>query len=369
MKILIATGIYPPSIGGPATYSKLLNDELPSHNIAVEVLSFDQVRHLPKVVRHIAYFFKVLGALRKCDLVYAQDPVSVGLPAVIAAKILGKPLVLKVVGDYAWEQGTQRYGVEDLLDVFVTKDTYVFQVKVMKYIQSFVARHAKKIIVPSRYLKRIVTAWGVPGNKVTVIYNAFSPVPLEATKEELKIELNIPGNIIVSIGRLVPWKGFTTLISLMPSIVAKFPLAELLIIGTGPQKYELIARIKQEKMEKHVRIIDALPKVELLKYLKASDVFVLNTAYEGFSHQLLEALAVQTPVITTNVGGNPELITHEVDGILVEYNDKENILSAIEKILHYKVIGATFAQEGNKKLQEFSKERMLNDLIHTFKAL
>ncbi len=55
MKILIATGVYPPEDGGPATYSKLLKDELLGRKIAVEVLPFRTVRHLPKVVRHVAY--------------------------------------------------------------------------------------------------------------------------------------------------------------------------------------------------------------------------------------------------------------------------------------------------------------------------
>src|SRR3989344_3451656 len=87
-KILIATGIYPPDIGGPATYSKLLADELSKHNFNVSVLSFGEVRKLPKVLRHIIYFFKVWRRGKKADIIFAQDPVSVGLPAVLAAEIL-----------------------------------------------------------------------------------------------------------------------------------------------------------------------------------------------------------------------------------------------------------------------------------------
>ncbi len=81
MKILIATGIYPPDIGGPATYSKLLKDELPGRGIDVQVLSFGQVRHLPKIIRHFSYLLKILKLGRGVDVIYAQDPVSVGFPA------------------------------------------------------------------------------------------------------------------------------------------------------------------------------------------------------------------------------------------------------------------------------------------------
>ena len=104
LKILICTGIYPPDIGGPATYSKLLFEELPKMGIETRVLSFGEVRHLPKILRHFVYFIKVLKMGRRADIIYAQDPVSVGLPAMLAAKILRKKFILKVVGDYAWEQ-------------------------------------------------------------------------------------------------------------------------------------------------------------------------------------------------------------------------------------------------------------------------
>src|SRR3989344_2242944 len=104
MKVLIATGLYPPEIGGPATYSKCLEELLPAQGIKVAVLPFSRVRRWPKVVRHIAYFFLVLREGYRTDAVYAQDPVSVGLPAFFGAFLMRKPFFLKVVGDYAWEQ-------------------------------------------------------------------------------------------------------------------------------------------------------------------------------------------------------------------------------------------------------------------------
>ena len=106
--VLVTTGIFPPDIGGPATYSKLLLDELPKHGLDISVLSFGEVRHLPKIIRHISYFFKVLRRGKGVDIIYAQDPVSVGLPSVVASKILRKKFLLKVVGDYAWEQYMQK---------------------------------------------------------------------------------------------------------------------------------------------------------------------------------------------------------------------------------------------------------------------
>jgi len=85
MKILIATGVYPPESGGPATYSKFLNDNLPGKGFEVEVYPFREVRKYPKIIRHIAYFLEALRKAKGKDIIYAQDPVSVGLPAFLAS--------------------------------------------------------------------------------------------------------------------------------------------------------------------------------------------------------------------------------------------------------------------------------------------
>ena len=99
MKIVLATPLYPPEIGGPATYAKLLEEGLPSSGIEVALVKFSEVRHLPKLIRHYAYYRRVLAAVRRADAVLALDPVSVGLPAMWAARKAGKPFVVKIVGD------------------------------------------------------------------------------------------------------------------------------------------------------------------------------------------------------------------------------------------------------------------------------
>jgi len=88
-KILIATGLYPPEEGGPAAYAKILYDKLPEYGISVDVVPFRRVRFLPKIIRHLVYFFIILWRGLFADVIYALDPVSVGFPSFLAAKILG----------------------------------------------------------------------------------------------------------------------------------------------------------------------------------------------------------------------------------------------------------------------------------------
>ena len=253
MKILIATGIFPPQGGGPAKYSKLLFDKLPQYGFEVTVVNFGDVLGFPKIIRHVIYFFRLFLKGFSNDIIFAQDPVSVGLPAMLVSKVLRKVFYLKIVGDYAWEQGMQRFAVMDLLDVFSKEyKKYSFQVKVLKRIELFVANHADQIIVPSEYLKKIVGNWGVRLSKIEVIYNGFNVPEIKSGKDELRKKFNYVGKVIVSPGRLVPWKGFDTVISAFPYILKTNPGVKLVIIGEGPEEKRLRGEVEKFNIEDKV---------------------------------------------------------------------------------------------------------------------
>ena len=361
--LLVATGLFPPDIGGPATYSKILNDELPSHGLSVKVLSFGEVRHLPKLIRHLAYAWKVFRLAPQSKIIYAQDPVSVGLPVMLACWLRRRSYFLKIVGDYAWEQGSQRFGVVDLLDDFSVRNNYAWPVRILKKIQLLVAHRAQKVIVPSEYLKKIVGNWGALAEKIKVIYNAFeAPASLPA-KETLRQELGFEGLVITSVGRLVPWKGFELLIDLMPELSEKFSNLKLYIIGEGPER-NILEKLIAAKNLTNVFLTGRLSQNELLKYIKASDIFVLNTSYEGFSHQLLEVMWCGTPMVTTAVGGNVELIKDDETGFLVGYNERAALKSAIENILVDSDLASRLSQAAETKVSEFSKDRMIEKLLN-----
>ncbi len=367
-KVLICTGIFPPQIGGPATYSKLLLDKLPTRGIDVRIQNFGSVIKYPKVIRHIIYFFKVFFSSFDVDIIYAQDPVSVGLPAFFTARVLRKKFYIKIVGDYAWEQGTQRYGVTDLLDEFsVGYKKYSWQVRMLKRIQFFVTNNADKIIVPSNYLKKILVNWGIKGDKIQVIYNAFHAIDFNGTKEEMRKKFNINFPMIISVGRLVSWKGFDTLIKLMPEIIKEIPDAKLYIVGDGPDKDYLASCVKKNGVEDSVVLTGKMKQNDLFEYIKASDLFVLNTSYEGLSHQLLEVLYLETPILCSDAGGNIEVIDTGLNGELFKYNDKETIKRSIINLLKNKEIADKYVEKGKEKLDFFGEERMLREIANVLK--
>lgn len=345
MRILVATGIYPPEIGGPATHTVLMEEQLPAYGHAVTVLPFRVSRKYPKGIRHLHYFFTLLRASRHADVLFAQDVLSVGLPALLVATLTQKPFVVRVPGDYAWEQATQRYGVTDTIDEFQTKK-YGWRVTLLRWLQQRVVQGATKVVTPSNYFYRLVSGWGVRRERIVTIYNgvdlSLAPSPVSHSYAPL----------MVTAGRLVPWKGFSMLIT----ILAALPEWHLVIIGSGPDEQALRAQIEKKGLTNRVHVIGSITRAELLGWCQSADAFVLNTSFESFSYQIVEAMHVGVPVITTAVGSLPELITTDKEGVLLAPNDASAFTAAIRSVVNNPELWAKRTRQAQVKAKQFSIE-------------
>jgi glycosyltransferase involved in cell wall biosynthesis len=361
-KLLIASGIYPPDIGGPATYSSLLVKEFPKRGFVVKVLTYGPAgisRKIPKGLRHLIYFFVCLFKAINSDIIFAQNQLSAGLPAMIAAKFTGCKFIMRVPGDSVWEWAVQKRGIKEGIDDFQDKK-YGFVIEIRRKVQRFVANRADAIITPSFYLKKIVSRWVKNTGKIHVIYNG-----IELDKSE---NYNIDQNkdkIILSVGRMVPWKGFDVLVELMSDL----PDWKLVIIGEGPIKNKLEELIEKMKLSKSVELINSLSRKELLEYLTKAKIFILNTSFESFSFQVVEAMNAGVPVITTNICNLPEIIDNGQEGILVEPNNKKQIIEAIEKLDKDDNLRKNIIINARKKVQKFSLENTMDDLQKLLESL
>lgn len=360
MKVFVATGIYPPESGGPATYTKLLEEYLPKEGVDVEVLPYRTVRMFPKVLRHIFYAFKCIRPILSADIVYAQDAVSVGLPACIVAGILRKPFVVRIPGDYAWEQGRQRFGVSDTIEDFQNKK-YSWRVEFFRAIQRYVVRRARCVVVPSNYMQGIVSLWVTDSQKVETIYSSIS-MPVETLLPKNRPE----GFLIVTVGRLVPWKHIDQIILTLKSL----PEVSLVVVDDGPLRTELEALVVSENLSERVSFVGRLPREEVMGWVAASDLFVLNSSYEGLSYLLVEAMALGTPVIATNVGGNPELVRDGVDGRLINAGDTEMLVRTIRSLKDNKAECEHYALSAKKRVEEsFSIDVAVKKLTTLFMSV
>jgi len=367
MKVLIATPLYPPDDGGPATYTRFIESAFPAQHVDVRVVSFSNFRKYPKLLRHFLYALELFKKSYGVDIIYALDPVSVGLPAALVARIRAKKFVIKIVGDYAWEQGTQRSGVKESLDEFVLRKNYSPLVRVLRTIQTLTATQADHIIVPSKYLQGIIATWGIPQEKISVIYNAFDPHMPTEDRETLRKEFNYQGRVIISVGRLVPWKGFRVMMDAVAKVRQVIPDAHLVIVGSGDQT-ELRAYARAHNYD-FVEFLGTLPHSELMKRIRAADCLGLNTGYEGLSHLLLEAMALEVPIVTTRVGGNTELFETGDRGILVPYNDVDMLYGALLILLEDGKTVTEYAHNARLFVQSFTQERMIKETLALFSTI
>lgn len=368
MRLVVATPLYTPEIGGPATYAKLLFDGLPAKGIDVELVKFSEVRHLPKIIRHYVYYRRVLKAVRSADTILALDPVSVGLPAMYAAKKLKKPFVVKIVGDYAWEQGQQRFGITQNLDEFVNTENVPFTVRLLRRIQTRVARSATRIIVPSEYLKGIVAAWGIPPEKIEIIYNAVSVDTIGEVPESVK-KMSRP--LVVTAARLVAWKGIDGLIRVFDGIWAarrEGSEASLVIVGTGPEEQTLKDHTEKLRIKDHCLFTGELSHEQTLAIIQEADVFVLNSSYEGLSHVLIEALRLGKCILATNAGGNPEIVALG-KGLLINVGNETELASSLKMLIEYKEKREEYASAAKESGNKFSLETMLSTTSSLLKNL
>ncbi len=372
MKILLAADIFPPQVGGPATYVVTLANEFTKLGDDVRVVSLNSnsdksmincslsaVRFNNKFLKYLHYFWLLLKNIIATDVVYAMGPVNAGFPSMLLAKLFRKTFVVKVVGDYAWEQYMNLESkVNDSkfvsIDDFQKKNIALpFKIKFLKWVEHFVCKQANTVIVPSEYLKKIVKNWGANRHCIEVVYNTAE------FKKNLpkKVERD---NSIIFVGRLVPWKGVDTLIKVFRGVNKEMPETTLKIVGDGPEMKNLKKLTANLQIEKKVKFFGNVGHEEVLKEMKKSSVFVLNSSYEGLSHVLLEAIFADLPVLASDVGGNSELIIKGGNGELFAYNNEKEMEEKIIKMISKNNLDWS-EKEKDDFFEKFALTKMVED--------
>jgi len=201
-------------------------------------------------------------------------------------------------------------------------------------------QYASRIFSVSDSLKQLVVSLGADNDKIRVIGNGIDVIkfyPLD--KSDARAELNIANDakVLISVGALVDRKGFHRVIELLPALVKQYPNLIYLIVGGDSPEGNIYSRLQQQvkslSLEDHVRFLGAYPSDQLKLPLSSADVFVLATANEGWANVFLEAMACGLPVITTDVGGNKEVVNSPELGTVVAFGEPEALLSALLQAL------------------------------------
>ncbi|MCZ7540351.1 MAG: glycosyltransferase family 4 protein [Anaerolineae bacterium] len=373
MRIFVASGIFHPEPGGPATYLHRLLPELQARGHAVRALTFGDGpaegypyplrrilrRALP--VRWADYARAAWGEMRHADLVFVNN---LGLPLVSGG---GVPCVLKVVGDLAWERAVNKGWIAPTEDIDAFQSGhYPWRVRLLQAQRAREVRRADRVIVPSRYLRDMVIGWGAPPERVQVIYNALPPdsQAVALSQAEARAALGLGAEpLLLTVARLVPWKGIDHLIRALPAV----PEARLLVAGEGPDEARLRALAIADGMSARVTFLGRVARERLALYFRAADYTVLYSGYEGLSHVLLESLQAGTPVIASDKGGNPEIVAHGVNGLLVPYVSVDALTDALRGAFSSETRAQLAARTGDG-LERFAWDALVAQTVALLEA-
>jgi glycosyltransferase involved in cell wall biosynthesis len=204
-----------------------------------------------------------------------------------------------------------------------------FRAGAFRFVERALARRASKVIAITEALARFqVERVGLPADKVEVIHYGLDELP-GAWGTNPADDVQPDARVLLAVCRLEPQKGLDVAVRALPSIRARHPNAELVVLGEGAQRAELeqLAR----KLRVPVHLIGRVPDVGA--WLRRADLLVHPARWEGFGLALLEAMLASKPVVATNVSSIPEIVADGETGLLVPPDDAAALAGAVTRVL------------------------------------
>lgn len=199
-----------------------------------------------------------------------------------------------------------------------------------------------------------------------VVYNGFDANLFQPTPVDKELRQSLcPGGeqVLLYVGRLVPWKGVQYLIDAMV-VLKERPPVRLLILGSGPAREDLEERAREKGIADRVTFVGNVAREELPRYYALSDVVVgTSFANETFGIALCEAMACSRPVVASNFGGFREVVEEGVTGFLVPPQDSTALAEKISLLLEDQELRRRFGEAGKKRVSEVFTWEMVAERV------
>ena len=211
------------------------------------------------------------------------------------------------------------------------------------------------ITVSERDRRSLLEA-GLPEDKVELIYNAVDvdPAAISGDSDWLRRKFSLPADCMIctAVGRLVPVKGYDILMAAIQRIASRVSQLQCLIVGEGECRDELCRQIQRAALQDKVHLVGYLDRQETLSIVKASDIFVMPSRYEGTPIALLEAAALARPIVASATGGIPELVSHEEHAFLVPPGDPSALAEGLLKLTLDREYARVLGQNARQRIQQ-----------------
>jgi glycosyltransferase involved in cell wall biosynthesis len=210
-----------------------------------------------------------------------------------------------------------------------------------------IMRRSDWIIANSKWTRDITVPKDYPRERTEVIYNGVDAKKFKRIKTDLKDELGCDF-LSTTVCRLIPQKGVKYLVKAVKGIKHDY---KAVIVGRGPELKTLQSLAKKLGVQKKfVFVTQFIPERKLIEYYSASDFFVLPSLWEPFGIVFIEAMACGNPVIATNIGGIPEVVTSKC-GILVKPRNSEEIAKSIKMLIDDKNLRKKLGTNARKRVE------------------
>ncbi len=269
-------------------------------------------------------------------------------------------LILKMITGLPWVGFVHGWTAEDL------------KIRLYSKLDRFILRFANKVVVVSESFKKRINLNWVKEEKIRIIPNAIDPAEFEAVFVDGDIRnrygLRDDEKIIGVVGRFSPEKGQEIFIDAFKVVKDSLPNVRAMFVGDGQNKGALIEKVKKHGIEKDV--IFAGYQEKMAQYYKSFDLVLMPSLSEGMPNVALEAMLFQKPVIATNVGGVPEVVTDGVTGRIIEPQNPELMAREIIQLVSDPNLMGRYGKAGRERaISEFNPDARVQKIIDLYKEI
>lgn len=245
--------------------------------------------------------------------------------------------------------------------------------KRMIFNRLFLRRQDRVVAVGESVRQALIVNEGIPAQRIEVIYNgvrlddfASDPQLRTQVRGELGLELDAP--VAIQVARLDYLKDHCTAIRAAERVVRRLPNFRLILVGEGPERPKIEAEIAARGLGQHVKLLGL--RTDVRRLLSAADLFLLTSISEGIPVTLIEAMGARLPVVSTGVGGIPEVVIPDSTGLLARSGDDDALANAVVKLLADHALRDKLGQAGRERASRmFAEDEMHRRYVRLYREM
>jgi glycosyltransferase involved in cell wall biosynthesis len=270
----------------------------------------------------------------KFDVVNAQFVIPSGVPAALLARLFRIPLVVSFIGGDVYDPSKK-----------ISPHRHWW----LRVLVRWIARQADACTAISTDTKRRTQELHGVKEDIVVTHLGLTPAPKFSVKSRAELGLQEGRLYAITIGRLIPRKGYDVLFEAWRNIHA----VDLLVLGDGPLKSALEMLIVEKGLRGRIRLCGFVSEEEKQQLLHVADIYVSAAEHEGFGIVFLEGMDAGLPVVAVNEGGQRDFLISEQNALLVPAHDSNALAAAVNRLANDTSLRHRLAGEGKRRVEDF----------------